>query len=88
MLQDITIPDLGDQTDVEVQFSEWLVAVGDEIRVNDDIAELITDKAVFALPAPVGGQLAEQSVHPGETVRPGTVIGRILVAAGETAANG
>ena len=46
---DITVPDLGDSESVEV--IELLVAVGDEVAVDDSLITLESDKASMEVPA-------------------------------------
>ena len=79
MILDVTVPDLGEQTDIEINFSEWLRPIGSRIEKDEDIAELITDKAAFTLPSPVAGTLIETLVQPGQAVKPGRVIARVQV---------
>lgn len=79
MKMDIAVPDLGEQPDIEISFSAWFKAVGARVEADEDLAELITDKAAFTLPAPTAGTLVETLVAPGQTVKPGTVIARIEV---------
>lgn len=79
MKMDITVPDLGEQEDIEISFSAWLKTVGAKVEQDEDLAELITDKAAFTLPAPTAGTLVETLVAPGQTVKPGTVIARMDV---------
>ena len=54
---DITVPDLGDFSDVEV--IEILVAVGDRVAAEDGLITLETDKASMDVPAPVAGEIIE-----------------------------
>ena len=68
---DITIPDLGDFSDVEV--IEILVSPGDTVAAEDGIITLETDKATMDVPAPRGGRLVSISVSVGDTVNSGDV---------------
>ncbi|MGH7143778.1 MAG: biotin/lipoyl-containing protein [Planctomycetota bacterium] len=77
MRLDVVVPDLGEQPDIEIQFSAWLKPVGATLTADEDVAELITDKAAFTLPAPAAGRLVETLVQPGQAVKPGAVIARM-----------
>jgi 2-oxoglutarate dehydrogenase E2 component (dihydrolipoamide succinyltransferase) len=54
--------------------SRWLVKVGDEIKRDDPILEISTDKVDAEIPAPASGVLAEIKVQEGETVEVQTVV--------------
>ncbi|MEM8983143.1 MAG: dihydrolipoyllysine-residue acetyltransferase [Pseudomonadota bacterium] len=68
----VSIPDLGDFSDVEV--IEVLVAVGDSVSAEDGIITLETDKATMDVPAPMDGTIASLSVAVGDTVNSGDII--------------
>ena len=68
----ITVPDLGAP---RVTFSLWHVRVGDRVTEGDRVAEVLIPGAVFDVPAPASGTLAERAVQPGDALRPGQVIG-------------
>ncbi|MEL7538979.1 MAG: dihydrolipoyllysine-residue acetyltransferase [Pseudomonadota bacterium] len=80
----ITIPDLGDFSDVEV--IEILVAPGDALAAEDGIITLETDKATMDVPAPQAGRLVSISVAVGDTVNSGDVFA-VLEEAGDDAAD-
>lgn len=74
------LPDLGEGlTDAELQ--NWTVAVGDDVELNQTIAEVETAKAVVALPSPFAGTVVELLVEPGATVEVGAPLLRIRAAA-------
>jgi 2-oxoglutarate dehydrogenase E2 component (dihydrolipoamide succinyltransferase) len=54
--------------------SRWLVKVGDQIKRDDPILEISTDKVDAEIPAPASGVLAEIKVQEGETVEVQTVV--------------
>ncbi|MEO0996431.1 MAG: dihydrolipoyllysine-residue acetyltransferase [Pseudomonadota bacterium] len=68
---ELTVPDLGDFTDVEV--IEILVSPGDAIEKEDGILTLETDKAAMDVPASDAGTLKELKVATGDTVNAGDV---------------
>ncbi|MFI1465171.1 dihydrolipoamide acetyltransferase family protein [Nocardia carnea] len=70
------LPDLGEGlTDAELQ--NWTVAVGDEVELNQTIAEVETAKAVVALPSPFAGTVVELLAEPGSTIEVGAPLLRI-----------
>jgi len=75
---DIVVPDLGDFSDVEI--IEVLVGAGDNVRKEDGLITLETDKATMDVPAPADGTILAISVAVGGTVSTGDVIGSMTVA--------
>ena len=73
---DVTMPQLGVSV-AEGTIVRWLVAVGDEVRADDPLCEIDTDKIVTDIPSPVAGTLAEILVDAGKLVTVGTVLARI-----------
>ncbi|MFJ6028765.1 dihydrolipoamide acetyltransferase family protein [Pseudarthrobacter sp. NPDC092424] len=61
------LPDLGEGL-TEAELVNWLVAVGDEIRVDQPIAEVETAKSMVEVPSPYAGTVAELHGRPGETL--------------------
>jgi pyruvate dehydrogenase E2 component (dihydrolipoamide acetyltransferase) len=79
---DITIPDLGDFSEVEV--IEVLVKAGDKVDREDGLITLETDKASMDVPASHHGVVEELTVSVGDKVSTGDVIGRMKVQVGDT----
>ena len=50
-IENITVPDLGDATEVEV--IELLVSVGQLVAENESLLVLESDKAAMEIPAPI-----------------------------------
>jgi dihydrolipoamide dehydrogenase len=71
-LQEIKVPDIGDFKQVDV--IEILVAVGDEVAVEDALITLESDKAAMEVPAPRAGTVRELKIKVGDKVSEGTVI--------------
>lgn len=71
---DILLPGLGEDTVTDVNVSQWLAQVGDDLKEGDDLLELTTDKAAFCLPAPQDGTLLELRVKEGDVINVGDVI--------------
>jgi 2-oxoglutarate dehydrogenase E2 component (dihydrolipoamide succinyltransferase) len=61
----------------EGTLSKWLKRVGDEVKRDEPIFEISTDKVDAEIPSPVAGVLAEVIVPEGETVAVQTVVARI-----------
>ncbi|WP_253182793.1 dihydrolipoamide acetyltransferase family protein [Arthrobacter sp. SW1] len=66
-LQVFRLPDLGEGL-TEAELLNWLVAVGDEIRVDQPIAEVETAKSVVEVPSPYAGTVAVLHGEPGQTL--------------------
>ena len=79
---DITIPDLGDFSEVEV--IEVLVNAGDHVDREDGLITLETDKASMDVPATQHGTIDELTVKVGDKVSTGDVIGSLKVEVGDT----
>ena len=84
MTTDVTVPDIGDFTDVPVV--TILVAVGDTVAVEDPLLELESDKATMEVPSPAAGVIKEIKVAEGDRVSMGSVIMVMDAADAEAAA--
>merc|ERR1719427_586988 len=49
----------------------WEKAVGDQVEVDDTVAEVETDKTGIPIPSPVAGTIEALLVEDGDTVKPG-----------------
>ncbi|HEY3688264.1 MAG TPA: dihydrolipoamide acetyltransferase family protein [Streptosporangiaceae bacterium] len=65
-----TLPDLGEGL-TDADLVRWLVAEGDEVAVDQSIAEVETAKASVELPCPYAGVVAELHGTPGDTINVG-----------------
>jgi len=72
MTLDVTVPDIGDFSDIPVV--TILVSVGDTVAVEDPLLELESDKATMEVPSPAAGVIKEIKVGEGDTVSMGTLI--------------
>ena len=70
---EVIMPQMGESI-VEGTVSRWLKKVGDEIKRDEPILEISTDKVDAEIPSPADGILAEIKVAEGETVEVQTVI--------------
>jgi len=70
MSQIVTMPQLG-ETVTEGTVLRWLVKVGDQVREDDPILEISTDKVDTEVPSPFAGKVTNLLVEEGETVEVG-----------------
>ena len=71
-IKKITVPDLGEASEVEV--IELLVNVGEKVKENDSLLVLESDKAAMEIPAPFSGIVKEISINLGDQVTTGSDI--------------
>ena len=71
-IEKITVPDLGEASDVEV--IELLVTVGQQVAENDSLLVLESDKAAMEIPAPMAGIVKSIAINLGDTVSTGVEI--------------
>mgnify|MGYP005996196565 CR=1 FL=1 len=74
-IQDIFIPDLGGDTDVDL--IDIMVAVGDTVEVEDGLITLETEKASMDVPTTHSGVIKEILVEVGAKVNSGDLIARV-----------
>lgn len=71
-IMEISVPDLGGATDVEV--IEILVNVGDEVNIEDSLITVESDKASMDVPASASGKVTSVEIKVGDNVNVGDVI--------------
>ena len=67
------LPDPGEGL-TEAEIVTWLVAVGDQVKVNDPLVEIETSKSLVELPSPWAGRIVELLAEPGQEVEVGAEI--------------
>ena len=82
MAKPVTMPQLGESV-TEGTITRWLKAEGDEVEMDEPLAEVDTDKVNAELPSPVAGKIEKFLVSEGSTVDVGTEIALVAIA-GET----
>ena len=82
---DIIMPQMGESI-AEGTLSKWLKKVGDEVKRDEPIFEISTDKVDAEIPASAAGVIAEILVKEGETVAVQTVVARLETEKGALAA--
>jgi pyruvate dehydrogenase E2 component (dihydrolipoamide acetyltransferase) len=70
---DVLMPQMGESI-AEGTLSKWLKKVGDEVKRDEPLFEISTDKVDAEIPAPTAGVLAEIKVHEGQTVPVQTLV--------------
>lgn len=75
MAVDLIIPGVGESI-TEVQIAEWLKKEGDEVKKDENVAVIDSEKTTLELPSPENGRLKILR-QAGETVPVGEVVGRI-----------
>ena len=73
MAYEFKLPDLGEGL-TEGEIARWLVGEGDEIREDDPLVEIATDKTTVEIPSPAAGVVAQILVQEGEVVPVGTLL--------------
>lgn len=81
--RDFLLPDLGEGL-TEGRVVGWLVAVGDDVTVDQAVVEIETEKAVSELPSPFAGTVTALHADVGEEVE----VGRPLLTVQESGAAG
>src|SRR6476469_8632954 len=72
-MADVTMPQLG-ETVTEGTITKWFKQVGDEVKEDEVLYEVSTDKVDSEVPSPVAGFVSEIRVAEGETVDVGAVL--------------
>ncbi len=67
------LPDVGEGIDA-AEVVAWHVAAGDEVREDQPLCDIQTDKAIVALPCPTTGTVSELCADVGDTVAVGAVL--------------
>jgi len=78
-IRDFLMPDLGEGL-TEGEINRWLVAEGDQVVVDQPVAEITTEKAVVEVPTPFAGRVATLHGAEGETIAVGKPLISIEVA--------
>src|SRR3989449_3714299 len=70
---DVLMPQMGESI-AEGTLSKWLKQLGDEVKRDEPLFEISTDKVDAEIPAPSAGVLAEIKVQEGQTVPVQTLV--------------
>ncbi|WP_182482556.1 biotin/lipoyl-containing protein, partial [Meiothermus luteus] len=69
---ELKIPPVGESI-TEVEIGQWLKREGEQVRADEPVVELVTDKATLELPAPASGVLSKILIPSGQA-RVGDVV--------------
>jgi 2-oxoisovalerate dehydrogenase E2 component (dihydrolipoyl transacylase) len=78
------LPDIGEGI-TEAEIATWRVAVGDTVKEDQPLVDVLTEKAAVEIPSPYAGKVMELKGNPGDFVPVGSVM-VVLEIAGEGAA--
>src|SRR5450432_3868683 len=67
------LPDIGEGV-AEGEIVNWLVQAGDDVAENQEMVEVMTDKATVTIGAPKAGKVTELRFKVGDTVPVGQVL--------------
>ena len=81
-LVEVRVPDLGDAKGVNVV--DVLIKKGSEIRLDDPLITLETEKASMDVPSPVSGVVDSIALKKGDEVSAGALIATVQVADAES----
>src|SRR3954465_14044194 len=74
----IKMPDIGEGI-AEVELVAWHVKPGDEVKEDQVLADVMTDKATVEIPSPVNGKVTELMAEVGKQISVGAVLIRLEV---------
>ena len=86
-VQDFLVPDLGEGLE-DATITEWHVAVGDDVELNQTLCTVETNKAEVEIPSPYAGRIVELGGVEGETLPVGAVLVRIATESRPVSQNG
>ena len=86
MAKPVTMPQLGESV-TEGTITRWLKSEGDEVEIDEPLAEVDTDKVNADLPSPVAGKIEKFLVSEGSTVDVGTEIALVTEESDSPAAD-
>jgi len=78
MVQKFRFPDVGEGI-TEGEIVRWLVKEGDEVKADEALAEIETDKAVVEMPSPFAGTVLKLHFKEKDLIK----VGQVLVTIGE-----
>ncbi|MGD8867230.1 MAG: dihydrolipoamide acetyltransferase family protein [Gemmatimonadales bacterium] len=82
---DVLMPQMGESI-AEGTVTRWLKGVGEEVKRDESILEISTDKVDADIPSPASGTLVEILAQESDTVEVGSVIARIETEGGAAVA--
>lgn len=84
--KDVVLPDIGEGV-TEGELVKYLVKVGDNVKEDQAVAEVMTDKATVEVPSPFSGTVKELKLKEGEIVGIGKTLVVLEVGGAATSAS-
>ncbi len=81
---DVKLPELGEGV-TEGELVKWTVNIGDTVKADQTVAEIMTDKATVEVPSPVAGVVKEFKFKKGEVIKVESVILTLTSSGGVSA---
>ncbi|OAS24124.1 dihydrolipoamide acetyltransferase family protein [Methylobacterium platani] len=78
----VKLPDIGEGV-AEAEVSAWHVKVGDVVREDQPLADVMTDKATVEIPSPVSGTVAALGAEAGQMLAVGAELVRLEIEGGD-----
>jgi len=76
-MNEIHLPELGEDID-KATIACWHKKVGERVAVDDDVCEVVTDKATFNVSSGVDGILKEIRFNAGDEANVGAVLALVV----------
>src|SRR3989344_2361994 len=73
MVYEFKFPDVGEGI-TEGEIVKWLIKEGQQVKENDNIAQVETDKAVVDIPTPKSGKIIKLHFKEGDTIKVGETL--------------
>ena len=74
MQVEVKLPELGEGAGKEATVSFWYFEEGAAIKKDEDLVEMVTDKATFNVPCPATGTLQAVTAVEGDKIAVGSVL--------------
>ncbi|HOX07559.1 MAG TPA: hypothetical protein PK280_14250 [Planctomycetota bacterium] len=71
---EVRLPELGEGAGKEATVSFWYLEAGAQVKKDEDLVEMVTDKATFNVPSPATGTIQEILVTEGDKVAVGSIM--------------
>ena len=81
---DVKLPELGEGV-TEGELVKWTVNIGDAVKADQTVAEIMTDKATVEVPTPTAGVVKEFKFKKGDVIKVESIILTLSGASGSTA---
>jgi len=76
-LEDVKLPDLGEDAGDVATVAFWYVDAGETVEEGDELVQMLTDKATFDVPSPLAGEVKEVLAEEDQEVEVGQALCRI-----------